>query len=206
MRKFNLIIPLIIIYLSAALVLLDFFTDNLVQGAASLLGLWVSIILGFAVLIGLANVLQVHLGRVLGRQAGYGYSAVLLVSAVGVIVAGILGRLANFQDSVMDWVYQYLYQPLAATLFSLLAFLMVAAAAKTLRIGSVESGLLLVGALIVLLGQIAFQPFGGLQELAHWFQNYPVLGVLRGILIGAALGAIATSLRYILGIDNRYLG
>jgi hypothetical protein len=110
------------------------------------------------------------------------------------------------QDSVTDWIFQYVYQPLSATLFSLLAFLMVSAAIRALRIGTVESTLLMVGALVVLLGQVALQPFSGLQELARWFQTYPVLGVLRGILIGSALGAIATSLRYILGVDNRYLG
>jgi hypothetical protein len=187
-------------------VLIDLFTDNLVEGAAALLGLWVSIILAFALLLGLANVLRVHLGRINRREPGSAYSAILVVSAISVIVAGVVGRAINLQDSVTDWIFQYVYQPLSATLFSLLAFLMVSAAVRALRIGNVESTLLMIGALIVLLGQIALQPFSGLQELARWFQTYPVLGVLRGVLIGSALGAIATSMRYILGVDNRYLG
>jgi hypothetical protein len=205
MRRIGLFIPLIIIYLSAALVLLDTFTD-LMDGAAALLGLWVSIILAFALLLGLFNVLRVHLSRLTSRQAGAGYSAVLLGSALVVILAGVYGRIAGLQDGVTNWIYLYIYEPLTATLFSLLAFLMVSAAIKALRIGTVESSLLLGGALIVLLGQVAMQPFSSLSELARWFQMYPVLGVLRGILIGAALGAVATSLRYILGVDNRYLG
>jgi hypothetical protein len=206
MRKSGLYIPIIIIYLSAALVLIDFFTNNVVEGFASLLGLWASIIMAFAVLVGLGNVVRVHFGRMLRRESGYIYSLILLLSAGGVLIAGIIGRVTNLQDDVTNWIYQYIYQPLSTTLFSLLAFLMVSAAVKALRIGTVESTLMMVGALIVLLGQVALQPFGGLNDLAHWFQNYPVMGVLRGVLIGAALGAIATSLRYILGVDNRYLG
>jgi hypothetical protein len=44
-----------------------------------------------------------------------------------------------------------------------------------------------------------------LAAISQWFQDYPVQGAIRGVLIGAALGAIATSLRYLLGVDNQYL-
>ena len=138
-------------------------------------------------------------------QAGAVYSFALLASAVIVVVAGVLGRITGYQDGVSNWIFQYIYQPLATTLFSLLAFLLISAALRTLRIRSVESALLVIGAVIVLLGQVAFAPFTSLSSIAQWFQDYPVLGIIRGILIGTALGAIATSLRYLLGIDNNYL-
>lgn len=187
------------------MVLLDFFTDGLIDGVGSLLALWVSLIAGYLLVLGLVNIVRVHLQRVRQRQSGAGYSAVLLVSVFVTLLAGIYGRTQGLQDSVSNWIYRYIYEPLALTLFSLLAFLMISAAIRALRIGTVESSLLVAGALIVLVGQIALAPFDSVTGLTQWFQDYPVLGAIRGILIGTALGAIATSLRYLLGVDNQYL-
>ncbi len=205
MRRIGLYIPLVIIYLSAVLVLLDFFTDNLVDGAGHWLALWVSIIAGILLLLGLVNIVRVHVERIRQRHPNAPYSAALLVSMLGVIVAGIVGRVQGLNDNVTNWIFQYLYQPLATTLFSLLAFLMISAAIRALRIGTVESSLLVVGALVVLLGQVAINPINNLAGISQWFQDYPVLGAIRGILIGTALGAIVTSMRYLLGVDNQYL-
>ncbi len=206
MRRIGLYIPLIILYLTVFLVLADYFTDGLVDHFGQVLALWVSLISGVLLLVGLGNVARVHLRRIFNRQPGALYSGVLLVSALAVIIAGVVGQVRGAGNSFTDWIYQYIYQPLSTTLFSLLAFLLVATAARALRIGTVESTLLVVGALIVLLGQLAIGPAtSNLGQLSQWFQNYPVLGAIRGILIGTALGAIATSLRYLLGVDNQYL-
>lgn len=206
-RRIGLYIPLIIIYVTAALVLLDFFTDGLVvDGIGRLLALWVSIIAGILLLIGLLNIIRVHVERLRQRHESAPYSLALLISVAVVIIAGVVGRQVMGQgDSVSNWLFQYIYQPLSTTMFSLLAFLMLSAAIRALRIGTVESTLLLVGALIVLLGQVAISPLDKLAAISQWFQDYPVLGVVRGILIGAALGGIVTSMRYLLGVDNQYL-
>lgn len=206
MQRLGLYISLIVIYASGILVLADFFTDGIpiVDGTGRTLALWVSIIAGFMLLLGLSNIVRVHIERVQTRHENAPYSIVLLLSAFLVIGAGIAGRflLPDSPNAVNDWIFQYVYQPLSTTLFSLLAFLMIGAAIRALRLTSVESSLLALGAVIVLVGQIAIGPLG---EVSRWFQDYPVLGVIRGILIGSALGAIATSLRYLLGVDNRYL-
>ncbi len=204
-RRFGLYIPLVLIYLSAAVVLVDFFTDGLVDGIGHWLALWVSIIAGILLLLGLLNIVRVHITRLTTRHESAIYSAILLVSLLAVLVAGVLGRVQQPGDGVSNWIFQYVYQPLSTTLFSLMAFLMITAALRALRVGTVESSLLLVGALIVLLGQVTISPINNLAAISQWFQDYPVLGVIRGILIGTALGAIITSLRYLLGVDNQYL-
>lgn len=205
MQRLRLYLPLIVVLLTGLLVLADFFTTGLADGIGHALALWVSIIAGVLLLLGLGNIARVHLQRLQKGQGGRLYSLALLISAIVVIVAGIVGRVAGYQDGVSNWIFQYIYQPLATTLFSLLAFLLISAALQTLRIRSIESALLVIGAIVVLLGQVAFVPFSGLSSISQWFQDYPVLGIIRGILIGTALGAIATSLRYLLGVDNNYM-
>jgi hypothetical protein len=205
MQRIKFYLPLIVVFVTALLVLVDFFTNGLVDGIGHGLALWVSFIAGFLLLLGIANISWVHLQRLRQGHPKRLYSLALLVSMLGVILAGIIGRVAGYQDGVSNWIFQYIYQPLATTLFSLLAFLLISAALRALRIGTIESSLLVIGALIVLVGQIAFAPFTSLSSISQWFQDYPVLGIIRGILIGTALGAIATSLRYLLGVDNNYM-
>src|SRR5439155_523492 len=48
-------------------------------------------------------------------------------------------------------------------------------------------------------------PFAALGTLHDWIINVPALAGQRGLLLGAALGAIATSLRILLGFDRPYL-
>lgn len=205
MQRLRIYLPLFVVLLTALLVLVDFFTDGLVDGIGQVLALWVSLIAGFLLLLGLANIARVHFQRLRQGHPKRLYSLALLLSMVGVIVAGVIGRVAGYQDGVTNWIFQYIYQPLATTLFSLLAFILISSALRTLRIGNIESALLVIGAIIVLLGQVAFTPFASLNTISQWFQDYPVLGVIRGILIGTALGAIATSIRYLLGVDNNYM-
>ncbi len=205
MRRLALYVPLLVVYLSGSIVLLDYFTDGLVDGWGQRLAYWVSLLAAFMLLLGLANIVRVHARRINSRRPQAIHSAALLFSALAVIVAGSIDRLQGSQNKAAGWIFQYVYQPLAVTLFSLLAFLLLGVAFRNMRVRSVEAALLALGAIVVLMGQVAFEPFNNLAPFSQWFLDYPVQGLVRGILIGVALGAIATSVRYLLGGDKRYL-
>ena len=115
---------------------------------------------------------------------------------------------------LFDWVYNYMLTPLSATTFSLLGFYMMTAAYRAMRIKSWEAALLLSAAVIVLLGQIPLPdiplPFGGhialFEKLKQLIMDFPNTASKRGILIGVALGGLATGVKIILGIERPYMG
>jgi hypothetical protein len=106
------------------------------------------------------------------------------------------------------WIYDHVFAPCNATMFALLAFFVASAAFRAFRARNVEAALLLGSAIIVLLAQA---PIGrwlstSVPHLGDWILDILSNGSRRAIIMGAAVGAIATGLRVILGIERSHLG
>lgn len=193
------------------------------------------IIFGFALLLGTVNVVQLNLNKIYRKQSGWPYAAVLLISLFGMSIVGlnqaIMGHLhepgvwqgprAGVDETLFEWLQGAIYKPLQATMFALLAFYLASAAFRAFRVRNVEATVLLVAAMVVMLGVnpygimlFSWMPsIGGfpggeefLPSLTAWLMNVPNAAAQRGIIIGAALGAAAMSLRVLLGIERSYLG
>lgn len=109
---------------------------------------------------------------------------------------------------VFVWIYDHVFGPANATLFALLAFFVASAAFRAFRARNAEAALLLGAAIFMMLGRA---PLGRaisdvLPDLAQWLLDVPSNGGRRAIMMGAAIGAIATGLRVILGLERSHLG
>ncbi len=106
----------------------------------------------------------------------------------------------------VDWTFTYVFLPLNATIFSLLAFFVASAAYRTFRLRSPEATVMVIAGLIVLVGQV---PLGGLlpglSQVSGWLLDTPVMAAVRGILLGVALGTITAGLRVLGSADRQYL-
>jgi len=124
----------------------------------------------------------------------------------------------NTQDSAFGWMYEFVFKPLQATMFALLAFYVASAAFRAFRAKNLEAILLLGTAFIILLGQT----FAGywltswipdnswlatlkIKNLIEWVAVFLTAGG-RAIMIGIALGIASTSLKVLLGIDRSHIG
>lgn len=177
------------------------------------IALWTRIIGGIAVLLSIYSLVHLHIAKVQRRQEGWGYSlfffaGFLTVTAAGVYNGGRWFWSAQVEQSVYGYIYDGLYVSAGATLFSLLGFYIASAAVRTFRARSFEATLLLAAAIVVMIGQV---PVGGLispyfPAVSEWLLGVPNMAAKRAIMMGVTLGAIATSLRIIFGLERSYLG
>jgi hypothetical protein len=162
---------------------------------------WAGILFAFALLLGLLNLLSVHVGRIRQRAEGWQYSAVLIATVVIVLAAGLNGVTSRS----LQWIFRNVQVPLQATFLSLLVFFIASATVRSFRVRSIGTVLMMLTAVVVLLGQM---PFGDnistdLVDLQQWIRSVPAVAGQRGILLGVALGTIATGLRILLGVERR---
>ncbi|MCX7732129.1 MAG: hypothetical protein N2248_03070 [candidate division WOR-3 bacterium] len=177
------------------------------------------IIAAFSLVLGVGSIVQHHMLKIQRRAQYYSYSYITIIALIITAIIGVFGgidvtrpgilptRFGSFSIHIQT-LYSNMMVPLAATMFSLLAFFMASAAYRAFRARNLEATLLLLAAFIVMLGAV---PFGRLihhqlPAFAEWILAVPNTASKRGILFGVELGIFATSLKIILGIERGWLG
>jgi len=166
---------------------------------------WMQVIFAAGLILGGAGFVRSHLRRAATSRGERPYSLLALGALCVMLVAGAvdIGR-----GSAFLWLFDTMQAPMQQTVFSLLAFFVASAAFRGFRLRSLESGLLLAVALVVMIGRI---PVGELispqlPRAAAWLVDVPAVAAKRGILIGVGLGSVAVALRVMLGIERAWLG
>lgn len=206
-------VPLVLTFLVGIFMVGEYFIPHwrYHQWTAVLLE-WGLILAAAAFLLGLFNLIQVNLPKVVNRDEDWGYKLVMLAALVFTLVVGFAGgtgRLENGQ--AYKWLFDFVFVPLNATMFALLAFYIASAAFRAFRARNLEATVLLVAAMIVMVARVPLGeqlPIVGekLPQFMNWIMDVPNIAARRAIFIGAALGAVATGLRVILGIERSHLG
>lgn len=150
---------------------------------------------------------QVKLTR---RVAGY-EPQLATVTLAGGQVATITGDPPTRwgkEGRVFVWLYDHVFAPCNSTMFALLAFFVASAAFRAFRARNAEAALLLTAAIVMMLGRapIGRALWDSLPDIAQWLLDVPSNGGRRAIMMGAAVGAIATGLRVILGLERSHMG
>ena len=172
---------------------------------------WLQIIGGFALVLGITSLFQLHAAKIRRKEPGWGYSLVLYAGIVVTVLVGLWNGGKETIDGAMTafgWIYSYTLVPLQGTMFAILAFFIASAAYRSFRARSREAAVLLAAAVIVMMGREPLGeyilPISG--DLSGWILNILNAAVRRAILIGVSLGAIALSFKIIFGVERSYLG
>lgn len=155
-----------------------------------------------AALAGVAALAARRTGDLWRRRGDPIGAALVLAGMAAVLIAGLRPGADGASEPAVQWLVSALLVPLGASLFGLLFVTTLAAARRSLELGSREA-MVLVGAAVVVL--VLLLPVSGpagvaMAGAAEWLLDVPIGAVFRGVLIGVAILAAVFAARTLLGI------
>jgi hypothetical protein len=203
-------IPIALTIIATLLQVIPYYFDiQPLKDAADTAANAVLIIVACATFIGVISVLQVHGKRVQRQSEGWYYSVLVIGFVVVMALTGLpipevgLGT----TNAIYDFLFINVQTPLGGTMYSIIAFFITSAAFRAFRARNLEASIVLISGTIMIAGNapilVNFLPI--IRDLALWIRQVPNLATTRGVMIGAALGAIALAVRTLMGIERGYL-
>jgi hypothetical protein len=177
------------------------------------------IIAAFSLVLGVGSILQHHFIKIQRKASNWQYSWITVVTLFASAIIGLFGGIDPTHPGILpthigsfsfhiQTLFVNMMIPLAATMFSLLAFFMASAAYRAFRARNFSATLLLAAAFVLMLGAVPLgrMIFHPLPSFAEWILAVPNTAAKRGINFGVQLGILATSLKIMLGIERGWLG
>ena len=203
-------IPLLITAFCALLQVIPYYLNiPVIDSASATMREWMLLVVNMAVFVGVISLGQVHGKKIQRRGENWPYSVVLIVFMVFMAIVGFplesLGL--GFQNAQYLFMFNNILNPLGGTMYSILAFFITSAAYRAFRARNWEASFVLVSGIIVVMSNAPLftssLPF--LVTWKDWIFDVPNTATGRGVMIGAALGAIALAVRTLMGIERGYL-
>jgi len=181
-------IPILIVAVVGALTLFGWFIEepNIEAFVNDDATQWYDILASFAIILGGLNLMKLQMQKVAKQKKGWQYSLVAIGGFIFAITAGFIikgvddsvalwGAHVTTEGSLFKWMFDYMFAPMSATMFSLLAFFVASASFRAFRIRNFEATLLLVAGIIIMIGRV---PLGSV--ISSWFVMY-LLVLIIGI-------------------------
>lgn len=191
--------------LAGIVLLISLIAPGLEGLRASILS-WAILLAAIALLLGLANLFQVHVHKIINTQKVL-YSYVLLT---GMLLSFAVTLVQGREGLIAEWLFNYVLFPLESSFMAILAILLTLAVVHLIQQRNDIAALLFSGTLLlVLLGSapIFAQELPLFSEsITPFISRVLSLGALRGLLIGVALGTLTTGLRVLMGAERPFGG
>ena len=176
-------IPILIVTMIGSITLFGWFIDqpDVKEFVGDDATQWYDILASFAIILGALNLIKLQVQKVLYQRTGWGYSLVAVFGFIFSITAGFFikgvddsvaqwGAHVTSDGTLFKWMFDYVFSPMSATMFSLLAFFVASASYRAFRIRNFEATLLLVSGIIIMVGRV---PIGGV--ISSWFVMYLIV-------------------------------
>ncbi len=153
-------VPLFITFISGILLIIALFIPHKPFGnLEQRFNDWYIIVSGFTMILGIDSLLLHHWNKVKRKSEGWIYSIALILSFLITLIWGFysgikVGSPFNPKATFLQYFYTFVFVPLQATMFSLLAFFIASAAYRAFRARTFDATLLLTAAAIVMLGRV----------------------------------------------------
>lgn len=190
------------------IILLEYFIPIPILGnfRSSLLSAAITVS-GFALLLGVVNLFYVHIDKIRQASSTALYSFFLIIA---LFITFFLTVLQGPAAEAPTWIFTYIHIPAETSLMAVLIFSLTFATIRLLsRKPNLFSAVFIVSMLLTLVGS---GPLFGIQIPLLGDTISPFVGLVlagagaRGILLGVALGTVATGIRILLGADRPFGG
>lgn len=199
-------IPIYFVLVSGIVMIIQFFVPSEEsQWLFTYANDWVIVVGILALPLGIYGLIRSEIKKLKNPKEAF-YAGVLLFGYFIMVLTGLKRENLEYGSLHMD-LFTNILIPVQATIFSLLAFYVASAAYRAFRARTLLATILLVTAFIVMLRLIPLGPFSDINQLGvSWILSVPNMAAKRAIAMGVGLGAIATCIKIILGIERTYLG
>ncbi|GBC94011.1 hypothetical protein HRbin15_02516 [bacterium HR15] len=197
------------------------------------------IINALALGLGTYGLMRLHLRNIVQKRAQWGYSVVLILAFLAMGFFSVWNTLAEkgelpktgFLNKGFGLLFDNMYIPLDAAMFSLIAFYIFSAAYRAFRIRSIEASILMFTAMTVMIGIVMLgniisyswlglpveqtpemekNPFSpaniaynlALPRVAYWILQVLNAPVQRAIEFGVGIGGLAMAIRLWLSLER----
>lgn len=201
-------------------VLLGYFLGTDSSGESTLLGILrdyflqgAVVVAGVALLVGVFNLTAAHAKKI--RQGdGAIYSAITVFALIITLLIGTYDLAMTYLQGAPGlqytrWVFENIQLPIEASLMAVIAISLTYAATRLLgRRMNFMSAVFIAVVLVLLVGAVPVvaSNFDLIATFRQWILSVPSVGGARGIIIGVALGIVATGIRILMGTDRPYGG
>ncbi|MBX3048393.1 MAG: hypothetical protein KIT46_04730 [Anaerolineales bacterium] len=204
-RRFSLPIAAAVAVLGGGFVLVSLLMPGLEEMHSRVLN-WAVLLAALALLLGLANLFQVHWQKIREGDQRF-YSTVLLAAMLATFGITLW---EGSRAEIPMWIFSHIQLPIETSLMAGLAASLTLAAARLVQRRNTPLGYTFLVTLFILLlgsGPLFGQEIPFLtQRVAPTINNFLATGAMRGLLIGVALGSMLTGLRVLIGADRPYGG
>jgi hypothetical protein len=203
------------------IVLLGYFFGTNASGEITLLGILQSyflrgavVVAGVALLVGVYNMASVHINKIKkGDESIYS-----LITVLALLLTFLVGTydlvMTYFQGEsglrYSRWIFENIQLPIESSLMAIIAVSLTYAAirllSRRLNFMSVVFSVVVIILLVGAIPAVAASDFNILSSIRNWVMSVPVVGGTRGIVLGMAMGIIATGIRILMGTDRPYGG
>jgi len=202
------------------IVLLGYFFGANASGQPTMLGILrdyflrgAVVVAGVALLVGVFNLTSAH-ARKIRRAEGAPYSLITVLSLLITLLVGAYDLARTYAQGIPGlqftrWIFENIQLPVETSLMAVLALTLTYAITRLFKHRlNFMSGVFVLTVFVLLFSAIPALAlrFDLVAEIRSWILEVPAVGGARGLLLGVALGTIATGIRILVGADRPYGG
>ena len=184
-----------------------FFPES--QAWAEMIRTWAVIIYNISLGLGAVRLTMAHSMNVQRKRENWAFSGVLLAGLAIMLLTGLAGYFMTGQqtnNAIFNWMFNWVYTPLGATLYPITGFYIFSAAYRAFRARNIDAALMLIAGCFVILSNA---PVGeaiwiGFATVGEWFRFTGQVPGMRTFALVGTLGMIAYGFRALLGKERGF--